>query len=45
MKHIRNPLKLDMRGDWDGVVVFDRKSKEFVRFLDRNGERHEPVKS
>lgn len=37
-KHRYNPIDLDFNGDWDGVVKFDRNTKEFYRYLDRNGD-------
>lgn len=42
-KHRINPLELDMAGDWDGVVKFDHKTKQFVRYIDRNGEHKSPI--
>ena len=33
----------DMEGTWDGVVKYDYATRQFVRYLDRNGEHKKPV--
>lgn len=43
MKHRMHPIDWDWDGDWDGVVKFDYGTKQFVRYVDRNGEHWTPI--
>jgi len=42
-RHQVHPVDWDMNGDWDGVTKYHNKTRQFVRYLDRNGEHWEPI--